>query len=374
MAAAQHSHHQVPYVMAQTRQVALSKILASSRTNDSKIMGQLTTPGTTRSNAMPVEGLPKKKRFLSHNVINDPKNRVPNTQCFQSPSGFHYIYLDPYNAENSAIIDEVSPLEQNKMDFEPNSVYTYVIMSTDSINRGSGTISSVKPISIYTARAHTMYEFGSKHHQIFYRIAQRDAAEFTRYSKSNRDENIHYTLYASGEIMCIPATDRSDKPTLLFNFYSGTYKMKRHMTNGRKPWEERYIEHIMARALQHYNIGFTDLPLLTPEILPMTMGDLEKYSEMEVPNFEFRDKPSCNSFNMRVLRHKNTRKDVPLTNEVVSNMYAEYNSEVPVQPPHPAAHTSKAPVSWLRWAFGGRKQFRSARRMKKKTKRLSRRK
>jgi hypothetical protein len=249
-------------------------------------------------------------------------------------------------------------------------------MSTDSINRLSGKISTVDPISIYTARAHTMYEFGSKHHQIFYRIAQRDAAKFTRYSKSNSGENIHYTLYASGEIMCIPDTDRSGKPTLLFNFYSGTYKMKRHMTKGRKPWEELYIEHIMAPALQHYNIGFTDLPLLTPEILPMTTGDLEEYSRMGVPNFEFRDKPSCNSFNMRVLRHKNTKKDEPLTNELVSNMYAEYNSQLPVQPPHPAAHTSQAPPwGWFGQAFGGRKQVRTARRMKKKkTKRLSRRK
>ena len=369
----------VPFLMAQTRQVALSKILASSRTNDSKAMSKLTTPGSTRSSAAPVEGLPKRKRFLSHNVINNIYNRVPNTQCFQSPSGFHYIYLDPYNAENSAIIDELSPLEKNKMRFEPNSVYTYVIMSTDAINRRSGKISTVVPISIYTARAHTVYEFGSKHHQIFYRIAERDAAMFARYSKSNSDENIHYALYASGEIMCVPDTDRGGKSTLLFNFYSGTYKMKRHMTKGRKPWEERYIEHMMAPALQHYNIGFTDLPLLTPEIVPMTPGDLEKYSEMGVPNFEFRDKPSCNSFNMSVLRHKNIRKDVPLTNELVSNMYTEYNSKVPVQPPpppppHPAAHTSQAPVGWFGRAFGGRNQFRSARRMKKKTKRLSRRK
>lgn len=373
MAAARQS---VPFLMAPTRETAISHILASSRTNDSKIMGQLTTPGITRSNAMPVEDLPKKKRFLSHNVINDPKNRVPNTQCFQSPSGFHYIYLDPYNAENSAIIDDVSPLEKDKMAFEPNSVYTYVIMSTDAINRLSGKISSVDPICIYTARAHTMNEFGSKHHQIFYRIAQRDAARFTHYSEEHPDETIHYTLYASGEIMCMPATDRSGKPTLFFNFYSGTYKMKRHMTKGRKPWEERYIEHIMARALQRYNIGFTDLPLLTPEILPMTMGDLEKYSEMGVPNFEFHDKLSCNSFNMRILRHKGMRPDVPLTNELVSKMYAEYNSsKVPVQPTHPAAHTSQAP-GWFGWAFGGRKQFRSARRMKKKKmmKRLSRRK
>ena len=170
--------------------------------------------------------------------------------------------------------------------------------------------------------------------------------------------------------MCIPDTDRSGKPTLIFNFYSGTYKMKRHMTKGRKPWEELYIEHIMEPALQHYNIGFTDLPLLKPEILPMTTGDLEKYSEMGVPNFEFRDKPSCTGFSTRVIRHKNTRKDVPLTNEVVSNMYAEY-SQLPVQPPHTAAHTSQG---WFGRAFGGRKQFRSARRMKKKTKRLSRRK
>ena len=253
MAAAQHSHQPVPFLMGQTREAAISRILASSRTNDSKIMDQLTTPGITRSKAMPVEDLPKKKRFLSHNGINDIYNRVPNTQCFQSPSGFHYIYLDPYNAENSAIIDEVSPLEKNKMAFEPNSVYTYVIMSTDAINRRSGKISIIDPISIYTARAHTVYEFGSKHHQIFHRIAQRDAAMFARYSKSNSDENIHYTLYASGEIMCVPDTDKGGKSTLLFNFYSGTYKMKRHMTKGRKPWEERYIEHMMAPALQHYN-------------------------------------------------------------------------------------------------------------------------
>jgi hypothetical protein len=283
--------------------------------------------------------------------------------------------LDPYNAENSAIIDNVSPLEKNKMDFEPNSVYTYVIMSTDAINRRSGKISSVDPISIHTARAHTMNEFGSKHHQIFYRIAQRDADNFKMYSKEHPDETIHYTLYASGEIMCMPATDTDDKPTLFFNFYSGTYKMERHMTKGRKPWEEQYIEHMFARALDHYNIRFTDLPLLTSEIVPMTPGDVEKYNEMGVPNFEFRDKSSCESFSLRLLRHKNMRKDVPLTNELVSTMYVEHN-KVPVQPAQGVAHTSQAPPwGWFGQAFGGRKQVRTARRMKKKkTKRLSRRK
>jgi hypothetical protein len=369
MAAAQQIHQPVPFLMAQTREAAISRIVASSRRNDSKIMDQLTTPGITRSKSMPVEDLPKKKRFLSHNVINDPRNRVPNTQCFQSPTGFHYIYLDPYNdnEKNSAIIDEVSPLEKNKMAFEPNSVYTYVIMSTDAIDRHHGTITAVDPISIYTARAHTMYEFGSKHHQIFYRIAQRDAPTFKSYSKSNSGKNIHYTLYASGEIMCMPDdTDRGGKPTLFFNFYSGTYKMKRHISKGRKPWEERYIEYMMSPALQHYNIGFTDLPLLTPEIVPMTTSDLAKYGEFGVPNFEFRDKPSCNGFNMSVLRHKNTRKDVPLTNEVVSNIYAEYISEVPAD--------QQSKTGWG-FGWGGKKQVRrTARRMKKTPKRLSRRK
>jgi hypothetical protein len=65
MAAAQPSHHQpMPFLMAQTREAAISRILASSRTNDSKIMGQITTPGITRSKVMPVEDLPKKKTIF----------------------------------------------------------------------------------------------------------------------------------------------------------------------------------------------------------------------------------------------------------------------------------------------------------------------
>jgi hypothetical protein len=66
-----------------------------------------------------------------------------------------------------------------------------------------------------------MYEFGTKHHQILYRMAIRDEHLDNSYNK------IEYKLYSAGEILCI------NKNTLLFNFYSGTYKMKKYISNRR---------------------------------------------------------------------------------------------------------------------------------------------
>lgn len=247
---------------------------------DPKLYSILLQPTKTRSSARPIDTIPIQKRRLTLKTIINPSNRVYNLQGFSSSSiydadadagKFYYIHIDPYDSSpiTKFVIDEVSPLLINPVEFEPGAFYTYIVASIIGKDKKTNNTITLSPIQLYATKTINMYEFGTKHHQIFYRMAVRDQPHFVELIKSYN--KIEYCLYVAGEIMCI------NKSTLVFNFYSGTYKMKLHISNTRFKYEAAYITYMTQEMTPHYtNIYFQKNPLITNEVLPLTKKELSR--------------------------------------------------------------------------------------------------
>ena len=100
----------------------------------------LLQPSRTRRAIPPIMSIPIEKRRLTREGIMDPYRRVFNLQGFSSSKiydadadagKYYYIHIDPY--DNSPVIkrviDEVSPLLINPIEFEPGAFYTYIVAS-----------------------------------------------------------------------------------------------------------------------------------------------------------------------------------------------------------------------------------------------------
>lgn len=252
---------------------------------DSTFYSNITQPSRTRSCAIPIEGFPLEKRRLSYKAIVDPARRVYNSQGFcasklhdaDADAGkYYYIYVDPYDASHNmtCVIDEVSPLLVNPTEFETGAYYTYMVASSSS-SSSSGIQGNARP-QLYAAKTVNMYEFGTKHQQIMYRKARQDAAA-------------EYKIYATGEIMCV------NENTLLFNFISGTYKMKKHMTATRVEYEKAYFTYMIRKFAPKYNtILYQRTALITEEVLPLTRQELSRLRRHNVPLFMFDQQEKCN--------------------------------------------------------------------------------
>jgi len=258
------------------------------------------TPGNTRSKSSP--GIKRIKRSMTRKAIVNPTTKV-HMQCMQDQVGkFYYIPLDPYKESNFRIIDEVSPLLVNPKpsQFEPGAMYTYVIASIIQKDRDTNRDIELAPMKLYASKSMNMFEFGTKHHQIFYRMA-------TQLGEL-RTNRMQYGLYASGEIHCI------DAHTLVFNFFSGTYKMKRHM-NAREEYEVGSIRDMMLAIDPTYRIEFDFRPFIVPEVMPITQHEIKRLESNGIPVFQFDSKRQCTDMRIATIRHKNvhpTKEDMTL--------------------------------------------------------------
>ena len=255
---------------------------------DSTFYSNITQPSRTRSGAIPIESFPLEKRRLSHKAIVDPARRVCNSQGFRASKiqdadadagKYYYIYIDPYDASPNmtCVIDDVSPLLVNPTEFETGAYYTYMVASPSSASTSS------PPPQLYAAKTVNMYEFGTKHQQIMYRKAKRDAAS-------------EYRIYATGEIMCV------NENTLLFNFISGTYKMKRRISATRAKYEQADITYMMRNIAPKYtNIFFQKEVLITGDVLPLTRQELSRLRRHNIPLFMFDTQNQCTWMNGDVI-------------------------------------------------------------------------
>ena len=231
---------------------------------------------------------------------------------------YYYIHLDPYDTSPSTtrVIDEVSPLLVNPTQFEKGAYYAYIVASIIGKDRETGktvTLSQL-PHQLYATRVINMYEFGVKHHQIFYRMVLHDEALFAELEKLY--DNIEYMLYASGEILC-----RSEN-TLLFNFYSGTYKMKKHISARRAKNEEAYIQYMMQEyAPKYVNIRFQHCPFITTQTLALTRKELARLRRHKIPMFLFDTQIQCNDMRNAVLLYKNTKKTTDIPDDALNKIY-----------------------------------------------------
>jgi hypothetical protein len=285
---------------------------------DPVFYANVTTPTATRRSSIPLHGFPLEKQRLSHNKITDPYHRVHNTQGFGSSKigdadadagKYYYIHIDAYATlpDTIRVIEEVSPILANPTKFDPGAYYTYVMASivgtdpeTNKIVVLSQSQSGVVP-QLYATRAINMYEFGTKHHQIMYRKANQDQALFADLSKSYK--NIKYRLYAAGEIRCVNET------TLIFNFLSGTYKMKRHITARRAKYEQAYIVYMMRIIAPEYtDIVFQQDALIMDATVPLTTQELSRLRRRDVPLFMLDTQNQCNYMKNAIIQHMRQTK------------------------------------------------------------------
>jgi len=295
----------------------MEQILASAHKVDPEYYSRVLLPSRTRNCIPLITNIPFEKKRLSISFILNPSTRVLNAQGFKSSDKddkddkYYYIHLDPYESSSSNAIEEVSPLIVNPTNFQVGSFYTYVTASVVGTNRITKKTVDIKPIQLYTTKVVNMYEFGTKHQQIFYRMALIDQAElFEKYEK------IEYRLYVAGEIMCV------DENTLMFNFFSGTYKMKKYISKRRAIHEEAYITHMMQEYTPVYkNILFNYCPFINPSIVPLTRCELERLQKYNVPVFSFDVPAKCKNMRNAVLCHKNVlKKDTVSIDELHSLM------------------------------------------------------
>ena len=335
-----------------------------THTVNQTLYNNLIQPSKTRSGIPPIKNIPIEKRRLSHSEIMNSDNRVFNAHGFGSSAfsdadadagKYYYIHLDPYDASPDAIriIDEVSPLLVNPATFEPGAYYTYVIASIvgkDPVTKKTVTLSefpsikgtygaapltppfnyrqgvrgdSMSPAQLYAVKVVNMFELGAKHHQIFYRMALKDEALFAELKK--KYDKIEYRLYAAGEIMC------TSENTLIFNFYSGTYKMKQHISDKRAVYEEAFITHIMHDFSPKYtNIHFKYCPFITNDAVSLTKKELARLRKHNISLFLFDTPNQCNSMRNAVFRHKISNKNhpyLPPTYDELQEMYTCINAQ-----------------------------------------------
>ena len=279
---------------------------------DAELYSNLLQSSRTRQALPPIKSIPIEKRRLTREAILNPSNRVFNLQGFSSSAiydadadagKYYYIHIDPYDSlpKTQRIIDEVSPLLINPIDYEPGAFYTYIVASIIGKDKKTNNTITLSPIQLYATKTINMYEFGTKHHQIFYRMAIRDEALFTKLAKSYN--KIEYRLYVAGEIMCI------NKNALFFNFYSGTYKMKRHISNRRTKYEAAYIIYMIQETAPNYtNIRFQKSPIITNEVLPLTKKELSRLRNHHISMVLFDTPCQCKYMLGAVIRYKKENK------------------------------------------------------------------
>jgi hypothetical protein len=218
---------------------------------------------------------------------------------------FYYIPIDPYSPEHLIFIDEMSPLLVNPTprQFEKGAVYTYIVASI--IRKDPDTNMDVveAPMKLYACKAHNMFEFGTKHHQIFYRMALTNELDNVAREKGIDVKQLQYALFASGEIKCI------DPFTLVFNFFSGTYKMQINIPTIKEPAEIEFIRALMEKIDPNYVIrDGLGRPFIVSETMSITHAQIRSLNAKGIPTFEFDTDRQCREMRMHVIRIKSTEK------------------------------------------------------------------
>lgn len=285
-----------------------------------------TKPTKTRNASIPIENFPLEKKRRSYNNIVDPCWRVHNSQGFSSSKWrdadadagkYYYIHINSYDTSLNVrkLIDKVSPLLKNPSTFESGAYYTYMIVA---LSPSSHEMPKPKPKpELYVTKTANMFEFGTKHHQMMHRLAKRHKEEEEDNWNKNKNKNQEYIIYAAGEIMC------ENENTLHFNFISGTYDMKRCISDRRRKYEEAYIMHMMNSIAPIYtNIIFQTKALITEDTVPLTKQYLSILRQHNIPVFMYNTREQCNMMKYAIIRNYNSNKNNNcITNDELQEIY-----------------------------------------------------
>jgi hypothetical protein len=285
----------------------------------------LLEPLRTRSGNKPINTIPLEKIRLSSNMITDLYKRIYNLQGFSCSSlrdadhdagKYYYIHIDSYDnsPETINVISEVSPLLTNPRYFEAGCFYNYVITSIVGIDKKTNNKVNISKPELCATKVINMYEFGTKHQQIMFRMLFRDKELYNELSKTYK--KIEYSLYVSGEIMC-----KNDK-TIIYNFYSGTYKMKRHISLRRAKYEKAYMTFLINSLAPNYtNIDFQNNSLISNNVLPLNRKELARLKRHNIPMYLFNSQDECTQMRNAVIRYKKEHKVDIINNEQLENVY-----------------------------------------------------
>jgi hypothetical protein len=128
---------------------------------------------------------------------------------------------------------------------------------------------------------------------------------------NNSQKDKKYIIYAAGEIMC------ENENTIIFNFLSGTYRMKKCISNRRRKYEEAYITHMMKSIAPSYtNINFQEEVLVTENTVPLTKEYLSILRRYNIPVFLHDTREKCNEMKYAIIRHQRTRNDIIINDEL----------------------------------------------------------
>jgi hypothetical protein len=294
-------------------------------------------PTKTRSASIPIEHFPLEKKRLSYNKIVNPCRYVQNSQGIGSShlrdadadaGKYYYIHINSYDASLNVknLIDKVSPLLKNPSTFESGAYYTYMIVALSPNPPPSHSMLKLKPkLQLYVTKTANMFEFGTKHHQIMYRMAKHDEED----RGANNIKNQEYIIYAAGELMC------ENENTLHFNFISGTYHMKKCISDRRRKYEEAYIIHMMNSIAPRYtNIIFQTKTLITECTVPLTKEYLSILRRYNIPVFLYDTRERCNLMKYAIIRHynnnnnnnNNNKNNNCITSDELQEIYVKTNS------------------------------------------------
>jgi len=288
----------------------------------------ITQPSRTRSAVAPIHNFPLEKRRITRKTLLNPYNHIYNTQGLSASDfreadadagKYYYIHIDSYDTspKTTNIINEVSPLLVNPAEFEPGAYYTYMVVDIVGKDRDTNktvVLSHTRVPELYATKTTNMYEFGTKHHQIMYRKANQDEELFAELAKKYK--KVEYRIYTAGEIMCV------NENRLIFNFISGTYKMKKHMTATCVEYEKAYFTYMIRKFAPKYNtILYQRTALITEEVLPLTRQELSRLRRHNVPLFMFDQQEKCNRMRNVIMQRK------PPYNESIQEIYTRIREQ-----------------------------------------------
>lgn len=305
-------------------------------------MDALEMPLPTRSGQRPVEMTTRVKRYVYPEAVQNPENNV-SMQCLSNEGAdgiikgqeeYYYIHLNTYRPETKHIIDEFSPLLKNPSEFEVGAMYTFVLASLgvrqqNAARAGYTVFTPCTDIALYATKVNNIFEHGTKHHQIFYRITQMEeeraliASCAQTHKKSDKKGNPCYALFASGEIYCVGAQQ------LLFNFFSGTYKMRGHVSSKASVThnETVFMTHMIGMIAPDYRIGLIDKPFITAETRPVTEFELQRLRERGILIIPFKTKNECRSLHIALrskkakIERESGRKNIWFNEQEVSEIF-----------------------------------------------------
>ena len=276
-------------------------------------MDALTTVSSTRSGRSAIDSTTNVKRYVYPEHIRDPRNHIFMQCLFNSGAPgvtpgqeeYYYIHLSPYEDHHAHIIDSVSPLMKNPDQFEVGARYTFVVASIGTRQqedaRGGMIYTPCTEIALYAAKANSVFEHGTKHKQIFFRMSNLEQRAITACAKSHakggKQGNPCFALFSAGEIQC------TGPDQLHFNFFSGTYKMDKHISSKKlvSHNESAFIAHMLARCAPGYtSVSRIDDAFISYDNNPVTDGELQRLHALGVPILRFRTKAACQALHSQV--------------------------------------------------------------------------